>query len=100
MYVNWIGVFMASSKLQEPSLIYYQCLLHLEFYYGKTDLSLFILRKGQPIVLLLIYVNDIIVTWNYNNIINDLIRTLSSEFSLKDLGSLHYFLSLEDKYSW
>ncbi|RVW37627.1 Retrovirus-related Pol polyprotein from transposon RE2 [Vitis vinifera] len=28
---------------------------------------------------------------NDNNIISDLISTLSSEFSLKDLGSLHYF---------
>ncbi|KAL6349827.1 hypothetical protein AAG906_001714 [Vitis piasezkii] len=75
-----------------------QCLLHLRFYCGKTYSSLFILRKGQSIVLLLIYVDDIIVTGNDNNIISDLISTLSSEFSLKDLGSLHYFLGLEVKY--
>ncbi|RVW23488.1 Retrovirus-related Pol polyprotein from transposon RE1 [Vitis vinifera] len=75
-----------------------QCLLHLGFYYGKTYLSLFILRKGQSIVLLLIYVDDIIVTSNDNNIISDLISTMSSDFSLKDLGSLHYFLGLEVKY--
>ena len=35
---------------------------------------------------------------NDNNIISDLIITLSNEFSLKDLGSLHYFLGLEVKY--
>ncbi|RVX04589.1 Retrovirus-related Pol polyprotein from transposon RE1 [Vitis vinifera] len=75
-----------------------QCLLHLGFCCGKADSSLFILRKGQSIVLLLIYVDDIIVTGNDNNIISDLINTLSSEFSLKDLGSLHYFLGLEVKY--
>ncbi|RVW89807.1 Retrovirus-related Pol polyprotein from transposon RE1 [Vitis vinifera] len=75
-----------------------QCLLHLGFYCGKADLSIFILRKGQSIVLLLIYVDDIIVTGNDNNIISDLISILSSEFSLKDLGSLHYFLGLEVKY--
>lgn len=75
-----------------------QCLLHLGFFCGKADSSLFILRKGQSIVLLLIYVDDIIVTGNDNNIISDLISTLSSEFSLKDLGSLHYFLGLEVKY--
>ena len=75
-----------------------QCLLHLGFCCGKADSSLFILRKGQSIVLLLIYVDDIIVTGNDNNIISDLISTLSSEFSLKDLGSLHYFLGLEVKY--
>ncbi|KAJ9705530.1 hypothetical protein PVL29_003532 [Vitis rotundifolia] len=75
-----------------------QCLLHLGFYCDKADSSLFILRKGQSIVLLLIYVDDIIVTGNDNNIISDLISTLSSEFSLKDLGSLHYFLGLEVKH--
>nr|CAN80686.1 hypothetical protein VITISV_033813 [Vitis vinifera] len=75
-----------------------QCLLHLGFYCGKAYSSLFILRKGQSIVLQLIYVDDIIVTGNDNNIISDLISTLSSEFSLKDLGSLHYFLGLEVKY--
>ncbi|RVW13235.1 Retrovirus-related Pol polyprotein from transposon RE1 [Vitis vinifera] len=75
-----------------------QCLLHLGFYCGKAYSSLFILHKGQSIVLQLIYVDDIIVTGNDNNIISDLISTLSSEFSLKDLGSLHYFLGLEVKY--
>ena len=39
-----------------------QCLLHLGFYCGKAYSSLFILRKGQSIVLQLIYVDDIIVT--------------------------------------
>ena len=48
--------------------------------------------------MLLIYVDDIIVTGNDNNIISDLISTMSSDFSLKDLGSLHYFLGLEVKY--
>ncbi|KAJ9672960.1 hypothetical protein PVL29_026289 [Vitis rotundifolia] len=75
-----------------------QCLLHLGFYCGKAGSFLFILRKGQSIVLLVIYVDDIIVTDNDNNIISDLISTLRSEFSLKDLGSLHYFLGLEVKY--
>ncbi|RVX11445.1 Retrovirus-related Pol polyprotein from transposon TNT 1-94 [Vitis vinifera] len=75
-----------------------QCLLHLGFCCGKADSSLFILHKSQSIVLLLIYVDDIIVIGNDNNIISDLISTLSSEFSLKDLGSLHYFLGLEVKY--
>ncbi|RVW23768.1 putative mitochondrial protein [Vitis vinifera] len=42
--------------------------------------------------------SQIPVTGNDNNIISDLINTLSSEFSLKDLRSLHYFLGLEVKY--
>ena len=87
---------MALSKLQGAWFDRLsQRLLHLGFYCGKADSSLFILHKGQSIFLLLIYVDDIIVTGNDNNFISDLINTLSSEFSLKDLGSLHYFLGLE-----
>ena len=65
---------------------------------GKADSSLFILHKGHSIILLLIYVDDIIITGNDNKIIGNLINTLSAEFSLKDLGPLHYFLGLEIKY--
>ena len=75
-----------------------QCLLHPVFNCGKTCLPFFILHKSQSIVLILIYVNDIIVMGNGNNIISDLINTLSREFSLKDLGPLHYFLGLKVKY--
>ena len=65
---------------------------------GKIDSSLFILHKVHSIILLLIYVDDIIITGNDNKIISNLINTLSAEFSLKDLGPLHYFLGLEVKY--
>ena len=90
---------MALSKLQGAWFDRLsQRLLHLGFYCGKADSSLFILHKGQSIVLLLIYVDDIIITGNDKNFISDLINTLSSEFSPKDLRSLHYFLGLKVKY--
>ncbi|RVW93768.1 Retrovirus-related Pol polyprotein from transposon RE1 [Vitis vinifera] len=90
---------MALSKLQGPGLIDYP---NVFFIWGfvvvkQTRLYLFF-AKVSLLFLLLIYVDDIIVTGNDNNIISDLISTLSSEFSLKDLGSLHYFLGLEVKY--
>ena len=75
-----------------------QFLLHSDFCCGKANSSLFILHKGHYIILLLIYVDDIIITGNDNKIIGNLINTLSEEFSLKDLGPLHCFLGLEVKY--
>jgi histone deacetylase 1/2 len=44
---------------------------------------------------LLIYVDDIIVASSSDSAISALLRTLSTDFALKDLGDLHYFLGIE-----
>jgi histone deacetylase 1/2 len=44
---------------------------------------------------MLIYVDDIIVTSSSDQAITALLRNLNSEFALKDLGDLHYFLGIE-----
>jgi histone deacetylase 1/2 len=44
---------------------------------------------------MLIYVDDIIVTSSSASAISVLLQRLSSDFALKDLGDLHYFLGLE-----
>ena len=46
-------------------------------------------------IMLLIYVDDIIVTGNNNAEIEQLISNLSSTFALKDLGNLNFFLGIE-----
>jgi hypothetical protein len=46
-------------------------------------------------MFLLIYVDDIIVTSFSDTAILALLHNFSHEFSLKDLGDLHYFLGLE-----
>lgn len=46
-------------------------------------------------IYVLVYVDDILVTSNHPPSISHLISTLKSEFALKDLGPLHYFLGVE-----
>ena len=46
---------------------------------------------------MLIYVDDIIVASSSQNATNALLHDLSSEFALKDLGDLHFFLRIEVK---
>jgi hypothetical protein len=45
----------------------------------------------------LIYVDDIIVASSTQQATEALLRDLKSDFALKDLGELHYFLGIEVK---
>lgn len=47
---------------------------------------------------MLIYVDEIILTATSQDLIQKLIVKLGTEFALKDLGTLHYFLGLEVTY--
>ncbi|KAL5544702.1 hypothetical protein UlMin_008486 [Ulmus minor] len=45
--------------------------------------------------MVLIYVDDIIVTGNNSENLNQFISKLNKSLALKDLGDLHYFLGIE-----
>jgi histone deacetylase 1/2 len=60
---------------------------------SKADTSLFLFKKEGFTMFLLIYVDDIIVA--SSSAISALLRTLSTDFALKDLGDLHYFFGIE-----
>ncbi|XP_071678597.1 uncharacterized protein [Lolium perenne] len=60
-----------------------------------ADTLLFVLRRSGLTVYLLVYVDDIIVLSSTAAAIPRLISQLRSEFSVKDLGILHYFLGIE-----
>ncbi|GKB98693.1 putative RNA-directed DNA polymerase [Tanacetum coccineum] len=62
---------------------------------SKTDPSLFIYSRGDTLVYILVYVDDIIVTINNKGTIDNIICQLGSAFALKDLGLLNYFLGIE-----
>ena len=49
----------------------------------------------SSVVLLLLYVDDIIITGNAPSLINDVIVPLTREFYIKDLGPLHFFLGIQ-----
>jgi histone deacetylase 1/2 len=74
-------------------------LLKLGFCPSKCDPSLFTLHGNQHMIFLLVYVDDIIITGSSTNLIQTLIQKLHSEFSLKDLGKLDYFLGIEVHHS-
>eukprot|EP00253_Pinus_taeda_P027305 PITA_27305 len=95
------------------------CKLHKALYglkqaprswYGKTD-SFFIqhsfhrslndpnlytkINKQRQIILISLYVDDMIITGNANNLIKEIKQQMSQVFEMKDLGDLHHCLGLE-----
>ncbi|MED6170397.1 hypothetical protein PIB30_116850 [Stylosanthes scabra] len=64
------------------------------FYY-----SLFIKIVGTEICILLVYVDDIVITGNSLSEIASIKRTLDTIFKIKDLGTLKYFLGIEVAHS-
>lgn len=70
-------------------------LLGFSFSQSQYDSSLFIHHTSAGIVLLLIYVDDMIITGSDQASIQLLKQQLQASFHMKDLGYLHYFLGLE-----
>jgi hypothetical protein len=67
----------------------------LGFLPSKSDSSLFILRTTHLTCFVLIYVDDIIVTCSDSSTITSFISQLGTEFAVKDLGPLNFFLGVE-----
>jgi hypothetical protein len=58
------------------------------------DTSLFIYRRGDGTVFLLLYVDDIVLMASTTDLLQRMIVALQREFTMKDLGPLHHFLGI------
>ena len=64
------------------------------FSHSISDHSLFIYHHGNDIAYILLYVDDIILAASSDTLRESIMAQLSSEFSMKDLGPLSYFLGI------
>nr|KYP42460.1 Copia protein [Cajanus cajan] len=72
-------------------------LLMLGFSKSKCDPSLFIFSTSAATIFMFVYVDDIILTGNSPSLLQKFVTQLNAIFSLKDLGTLDYFLGIEVK---
>jgi Reverse transcriptase (RNA-dependent DNA polymerase) len=78
----WFGIFSGAMKKYG----FDQC---------DSNHTLFIKRKGDKLTMLIIYVDDMIITGNDEEEMHRLEEKLSQEFETKNLGRLKYFLGIE-----
>jgi len=88
--------FMVSNKLPKAWFTALKVVItHLHFLQSKVDPSLFIYLTDSLKCYLLVYIDDLVITGNNPVFIADVIRHLSTQFHIKNLGDLHFFLGIE-----
>jgi len=60
-----------------------------------ADFSLYVKKTDHGIIVIVIYVDDLIITRDSDADFFDLKKLLKQKFEMKDLGELHYFLSID-----
>ncbi|KAI3796959.1 hypothetical protein L1987_39646 [Smallanthus sonchifolius] len=71
--------------------------LTMGFMQSRCDNSLFILHHGADTAYLLLYVDDIVLATSSDDLRQQLMLKLASEFAMKDLGPLSFFLGISVK---
>ena len=72
-----------------------QSMLKQGYYQGNADHTLFYKHDANKVAIILVYVDDIVITGNDLTEICSLKKYLAQEFEVKDLGQLRYFLGIE-----
>ena len=62
---------------------------------SKSDHSVFYRNSNSGIILLVVYADDIVITESDSRGISSLKSFLQSQFHIKNLGMLRYFLDIE-----
>ena len=70
-------------------------LLETGFSKCHSDNTIYTKKVGKSLIILVIYVDDLILTSSDPNLINHVKSNLKNKFEMIDFGHLHYFLGLQ-----
>ena len=70
-------------------------LLHTSFSRFHSDPNAYTNKVGNHLIILVIYVDDLILTGSDPKILTHVKSSLKQHFEMLDLGHLHYFLGLQ-----
>ena len=72
-------------------------LLENGFRRGKVNNTLFLKSKGEHLLIIQVYVDDIIFGATHNDLCNEFSKMMRSEFEMSMMGELNFFLGLQIK---
>lgn len=70
-------------------------LISKNFYFSAVCTSLFIQKSKNGLLALLLYVDDMLITSSSIKNLQGFLADLKSDFNMKDVGIVHYFLGIE-----
>lgn len=72
-----------------------EALVQMVFKQSHYDYSLFTKNVDGDIVIVLVYVDDLLITGSNHQFLNDTRQDIQMKFKMKDLGELKFFLGIE-----
>ncbi|XP_059315208.1 retrovirus-related Pol polyprotein from transposon RE1 isoform X2 [Lycium ferocissimum] len=72
-----------------------ESLVQMGFQQSHFDYSLFTRKSGSDIVIILVYVDDLLITGNNVKLLCSTRKDLQNRFKMKDLGEFKFFLGIE-----
>lgn len=70
-------------------------LIKFGFKQASSDHSMFVYTTATTMTVLLVYVDDMVLTGNDKHTLDSVKHFLATQFKIKDLGHLKYFLGIE-----
>jgi hypothetical protein len=67
------------------------------FEMGKVDKTLFLLRQGDDILIVQVYMDDIVFGGSSHSLVARIAEDMSKEFKMSMMGELQFFLKLQFK---
>lgn len=61
----------------------------------KSDRNVYFLQHDDSLLLIVLYLDDLLITGNLTSVIDSEKAAMHDRFSMTNLGLLHYFLGLE-----
>ena len=87
--------------LKQASRNWYHTIDHWMKQYGfqasEADPCVYVKREDQEVIVVIIFVDDLIITGSCERIVQDFKAAISKRFSMKDLGALKWILGVEIK---
>ena len=77
---------------------FHQFITGLGFDRSESDYCLYFLQRGDRVVFLVIYVDDMLMSGNSETLLDEIVESLKQEFKMKDLGTVQRFMGLNVNY--